>query len=99
MPNLNPGPGEYKVLKTIGHDKPMVKFKGVKCWQLTPLNVPSPAQYQVNSSLTLQSRHNQVTMSKKLNYDRLDRDQPGSYFIKVPELTTPSIIIKVSIDS
>jgi len=28
MPNINPGPGEYKVLKKFGSDKPSIKFKG-----------------------------------------------------------------------
>ncbi len=32
MPNLNPGPGTYKILKQIGSDKPQIQFKGKKNW-------------------------------------------------------------------
>jgi hypothetical protein len=32
MPNLNPGPGEYLVMKDIGSDKAKCKIKGVKNW-------------------------------------------------------------------
>lgn len=56
MPNLNLGLGEYDIKKPFGKDKTIVKFKGLKDFEIINLVTPSPYHYKVNNSLTFNSR-------------------------------------------
>lgn len=55
-PNVNPGPGKYKIDKTVGTDRIIVKMKGKKNIDSITQKNPGPNHYKINHTLTQNNR-------------------------------------------